>query len=319
MISCDNMADVFERIYAAVMQEATRPQPYARDRHLANQAAFCAQLRTLAAAARLRCDMSADDLWWHVWTKIRYAGFRASYATGEICRLTAVFGNFRTLGTDNWRFDPTEAHHGCEVQNFLGKTGRFANIRYSKLKPKLQKILVAAAKFRSFGADVRPLEALFGSGFDNGSDDAFWRAHSHLAEVVGYTTALHIMMDIGFDCVKPDIWLVRLMCRLGWIADVLHPEASEDTIRKKYQTPDVAAAVIAAARLMVAALQKRGRSLSIREVDFILVKYGQNPGEFGIVRSLHRTWRPVQYVMEWQPTTTGPVGILRCAPGGCSV
>ncbi len=40
------------------------------------------------------------------------------------------------------------------------------------------------------------------------------------------------MMDIGFNCVKPDIWLVRLMCRLGWIENAL-PAVSTDAVIKK--------------------------------------------------------------------------------------
>ncbi len=110
-------------------------------------------------------------------------------------------------------------------------------------------------------------------------------------------------MDVGFNCVKPDIWLVRLMCLLGWIEDTLPAASTEADISKKYQLPAVARAVIARARQIAATMNAWHPEAPLREFDFVMVKYGQNPGEYGIVRSLHGLWRPVERIMEWHPTS----------------
>ncbi len=192
------MAAVFERIRAAVFQEATRPSPDDAEQHAANQKVFTAKLRDVCNSARLRADMTADELWQHVWTKIRYAGFRAAFVTAEIERLKPIFGDFRALAGPEWDFDQGEA-----VREFLGKSGRFAGIgSYNSSPPKLRRILKAAAAFRAFPPGTPALVNLFGADNDKPGDEDLWRAHGRLAELVGYTTALHVMMDIGFNCVK---------------------------------------------------------------------------------------------------------------------
>lgn len=304
----DEMARVFERIRAAVVQEATRLSPdYPAEKYAANQAKFKADLQELCSDARLRPDMAVDDLWFHVWTKIRYAGIRAAFASGEIDRLRPFFNDFRVLTSPEWYFDPNRTAHGKAVREFLDRSGRFAGISYSRLEPKLRKILSAAAAFQVFPDGVEPIAALFGDEYNEHSDEPLWQAHSRLAELVGYTTALHIMMDIGFDCVKPDIWLVRLMCRLGWIESVLPASSYEGSIRKTYQKPNVAVAVITCARQIAHAMHAWHPEAPLREFDFVMVKYGQKPGESGIVRSLHDTWRPVQEIMKWHPQSGLPL------------
>ena len=293
------MAAVFGRIRAAVLQEATRPSPYDATQHATNQASFTAKLDDLCKKAHLRPDMTAEDLWWHVWTKIRYAGFRAEYAGREIERLTPFFADFRVLTGPDWRFDPIGTAHGKAVREFLDRAGRFTDISYSRLAPKLRKILLAAVAFQAFPPGASPLAALFGDNYDESGDEALWRAHGRLARLIGYTTALHVMMDIGFNCVKPDIWLVRLMCRLGWIEDTLPAASTETVIKNTYQTPPVTVAVITCARQIAEAMHPWHSEAPLREFDFVMVKYGQRPGECGITRSLHDEWLPIQRIMEW--------------------
>jgi hypothetical protein len=295
------MAAVFERIRAAVLQEATRPSPYDAEQHAKNQAAFTETLRKLCDRARLRVDMTADDLWEHVWTKIRYAGFRASFVDSEIQRLKPFFADFRVLVVAEWQFDPNGNAHGKAVQEFLSKSGRFEGISLNKNARKLRLTLSAAASFRSFPACTPALTALFGDNYHEPGDDALWQMHARLAELVGDTTALHVMMDIGFTCVKPDIWLVRLMCRLGWIEDVLPAASPDSAIKKNYQKRAVAQAVITCARQIAEVMTAWCPKAPLREFDFVMVKYGQRPGKCGITRSLHDDWLPVQRIMQWHP------------------
>jgi len=298
------MATVFERIRAAVLQEATRPSPYDPKQHAENKAAFTAKLLEVCTNAHLRADMTSDDLWWHVWTKIRDAGFRAAYVANEISRLKPFLNDFRVLTGPEWQFDHDGIARGEAAREFLEKKGRFADISYNTNPYKFSKILLAAAIFQTFPTDAQPLAALFGDDYDK-SGDAMWRAHARLAKVVGYTTALHVMMDIGFACVKPDIWLVKLMCRLGWIDDVLPASSEEAIIKQKYQTKNIAVAVITCARRIAEAMHAWHQEAPLREFDFVMVKYGQRPGECGIVRSLHDDWLPVQRIMEWHPQNPG--------------
>lgn len=296
------MAAVFDRVRDAVLQEATRPSPYDAKQHAANQAKFKEMLRDLCNNAHLRANMTADDLWGQVWTKTRYAGFRAEYVTNQdIPSLTPFFKDFRVLISSEWRFDSDGTPRGEAAREFLDKKGRFAGISYNSNERKLLTILKAAAAFQAFPPGAQALVALFGDDYDKAGDEAFWRAHARLAGLVGFTSALHVMMDIGFNCVKPDIWLVRLMCRLGWIEDVLPPAASETVIKRTYGTPPVARAVIACARRISEAMHAWHPEAPLREFDLVMVKYGQRPGEWGIVRSLDHDWRPVQKIMEWHP------------------
>ena len=291
------MAAVFERIRAAVLQEATRPSPDDAQRHAANKEEFKAKLQEICTKAHLRADLTADDLWRHVWTKIRYAGFKASYVGPEIERLGPFLSEFRVLTGPVWRFDPTGKAHGKAVREFLEKSGRFEGIRYNKNASKLRKILLAAEVFRALPSGTPALAALFGDDYDEPGDEVLWRAHSRLAKLVGYTTALHVMMDIGFNCVKPDIWLVRLMCRLGWIEDTLRAASTDAEIRKSYQAPAVARAVITCARQIAGAMTAWHPEAPLREFDLIMVKYGQ--------RRLHAEF-PVERIMQWHPGSGFP-------------
>jgi hypothetical protein len=117
------------------------------------------------------------------------------------------------------------------------------------------------------------------------------------------------MMDIGFNCVKPDIWLVRLMCRLGWIENTL-PAASTDVfIRKNYQQPRVAVAVITCARQIVREMHAWHPEASLREFDIVMVTYGQKvthgQTNDGITRSLNEDL-PVERIMEWDSQSEIP-------------
>lgn len=309
MPSPAEMAAVFERIRAAVFEEATRPSPYDAKQHAENQAKFAKMVEDLCKDAHLHADITADDLWRHIWEKIRYAGFKAEYVNEEITRLTPFFKDFRVLTGADWRFDPQKIAHGKAVREFLDKDGRFAGISYSKLGPKLRKILRAAALFQAFPPSVQPLAALLGDDYADPGDEALWRTHKRLAELVGYTTALHVMMDIGFNCVKPDIWLVRLMCRLGWIEDTLPAASTDAFIRKNYQQPRIAVAVITCARQITQAMHAWHPEARLREFDIVMVTYGQKvthgQTNDGITRSLDEDL-PVERIMEWNPTSEIP-------------
>jgi hypothetical protein len=244
--------------------------------------------------------MAAGELWYEIWTKIRYAGFRAEYVTNvDIPNLTPFLKDFRALAGPDWRFDPERARQGKAVREFLIGGGRFAGVSYNKNERKLRTMLRVAATFQAFPPRIKPLMALFGEGYDRGDDGALWQAHGRLEKLVGFTTALHVLMDLGFNCVKPDIWLVRLMCLFGWIEDALPPDTPYEKIRRTYGTPRVARSVIARARQIASAIHPWNPDAPLREFDLVMVKYGQDPGECGIERSLFNEWGGVERVREY--------------------
>jgi hypothetical protein len=300
------MAVVFHRIRDAVLLEATRPSPDDAKSHQDNQATFRRELQEVCKDAQFDADISAEKLWMHVWEKVRYAGFQAAFVTNfDIPSLTPVFSDFSSLAGPEWQFDPNGTSHGVAVTDFLYGTGRFAGLQYNRNKRKLRTILNAAALFQAFPSGMRPLEAFFGPQALESSDEAFWCSHQRAAEQIGFATALHVMMDIGLNCVKPDIWMVRLMCLLGWIDAVLAPNAAEVQIRGCYLRPNTARCVIDRARAISKEIIAWNPSAPLREFDYVMVKYGQDPGDAGIVRSLHRDWLPIQQIMEWNPQENG--------------
>jgi hypothetical protein len=76
---------------------------------------------------------------------------------------------------------------------------------------------------------------------------------------------------------------------------------SDRDIRKQYGTKRVALAVIACARQIAEVIHAWHPDAPLREFDFVMVRYGQKPGDYGITRSLHDDWLPVQRIMEWHP------------------
>ena len=88
-----------------------------------------------------------------------------------------------------------------------------------------------------------------------------------------------------------------------WIEDALPAASTETVIKKNYQKRRTAKAVITCARRTAEAMHAWHPEAPLREFDFVMVKYGQKPGEYGITRSLHETWRPVERIMEWHPSS----------------
>jgi hypothetical protein len=111
--------------------------------------------------------------------------------------------------------------------------------------------------------------------------------------------------------VKPDIWLVRLMCRFGWIEDTLPAASTDAVIKKNYQEPRIAVAVITCARQIAQAMHTRHPEAPLREFDIVMVTYGQKvkhgQTNDGITRSLDESL-PAERIMEWHPSSGWPTG-----------
>lgn len=97
-------------------------------------------------------------------------------------------------------------------------------------------------------------------------------------------------MDLGLPCVKPDIVLTDIFYRLGWLTEAGLPlEMTRSQIREHYSSPEVYWPVQRAALEVAREVQSLFGGNPIRELDWIMVKYGQEPEpRFGIIRNLDK-------------------------------
>jgi hypothetical protein len=250
-------------------------------------------------------------LWHHLWTKNRYAGIRAQIATTEIDQLTALFDNYDWFCDAGWNIQS----NGYEVRtagnlarSFLERTGHFATIQTIGNIPKLKKIVAVARRFKRY-FDENPNRTALDFVTHGLSSDDIWAIHDQLMEI-GYTadlTALHFMMDVGFQTIKPDFVVSRLFLDWGWLhfaVPSLPPDVARDDLRGKghygtkylYTKPALYKPIINLAREIVSGTNVDvltsdigwATSNPIREFDIFIVKAGQLPEpEYGIERRLY--------------------------------
>jgi hypothetical protein len=308
----------YRAIRKAVYEEATKPLIGAADRHRANQLQLrrgVTEICDNANLERYRHDSPgvASAIWHHLWTKNRYAGIRASLASREIRDIEFAFNDFPRFSSPSWDIEGKGdklVRAGDDAQHFLCGTGPFKGRLTVGKVPRLVKVVSVARKFKSFldrKAPGVPASLFITDG--HGEDDV-WAIHGHLLKL-GYgadLTALHFMMDMGFEVIKPDIVITRLFLAWGWLHLVvprLPPDLSADDLkgkgkygsRFKYMKPILYRPVIDLARAIVKATSRDDLIADIgwatdnplREFDIFVVKYGQEPEEdFGVVRTLYQ-------------------------------
>lgn len=174
--------------------------------------------------------------------------------------------------------------------------------------PKLKKIVTVARAFKRYfdeHPDAAAIEFVT-RGMPAGN---VWRVHDQLLKA-GYTadlTALHFMMDAGFQVIKPDVVISRLLLEWGWLHHAI-PSLPADLTRYDlqgegkygsrylYTKPTMYKPVIDLARGIVSDLDVDilvadigwATNNPMREFDIFVVKAGQLPErEFGIERRLY--------------------------------
>ena len=137
--------------------------------------------------------------------------------------------------------------------------------------------------------------------------------HQHILDL-GYTadlTALHLMMDVGFPVVKPDIVLSRLFLGWGWLQSTvgtrghvpLPSDLSLTALRSggvhSYVKPSFYLRIIDLASSISKRLEEMRPEVDrdiawstanqLREFDLFVVKYGQEPDPvWGLTANLAR-------------------------------
>jgi hypothetical protein len=314
------MVSKYRDVRRRVWKDSTRHEDTSAPAHAANQRSLRGEISRICDSARLErfagTDEAAANLLWHeMWTKIRYAGFKAQIARDEIDSLQMApgsFDDFRMFTSSDWdiggtpggwKVDPSAS--GPMAAACLEKTGVYADRHVVANAPKLKKTVAVARALVAFLERKEPVASV--SDFVTGGDRDPWLVLAHL-ESTGYTgalTRLHLLMDIGFPFVKPDIVLTSLFLKWGWLHQANHtlpPLRKIDLLGKgefgsrySYMQPRMFELAIQVARLVAAEAKADDLRNDIgwctenplRELDLFLVKAGQEPErQFGIVTQI---------------------------------
>ncbi len=337
----DEMVDAYRRIRVAVYSEATRSPSSDAIQHADSQRAFREFVTGLCADANLSsyADNSPESrqrLWRHIWTKIRYAGIRAEGASEEIEDTSEIFDDALSFCDKEWDvvFDkknkstkngsrsvnePNLLLSGPTARQYFERTGRFSGLSYYRNISKLMrtiKIAKALADFSRKNPNSAAIEFLSG-GISSKNVWPIFRRITAEQDYLSSITALHLMMDLGYEVMKPDRVMARAFFQLGWLgqivklptgiteADIIpnsggdEPEDVEDEERPgsryHYIHPTIARPIVDLSRLIAARVRKEDLESDIgwctynklREFDIFMVKYGQQPEpKLGLQRNL---------------------------------
>lgn len=314
--------ETYRQLRLQVYEEATCPDGEAKhsDAHRANQARFREQVLSICEEANLDqyrspAPEARTQLWHHLWTKTRYSGIRAQIATAEVADLTPLFDDYRWFSDQCWDLvnkGHNIVHAGSCVSDFINNTGLFAGKQTVANIPKLQKLITVARAFKRY-FELYPDETAlsFVTGDLPSDEKAIGKILKRLNQqgYRGDLTSLHLLMDLGFPVIKPDIVLSGLFLQFGWLHTAL-PKLPKDVAEADlrgtgeyktsyvYTKPLLYQAIIAFANQLVAGLDAADlerdigwvSSNPLREFDLFMVKAGQRPErEFGIERVLYST------------------------------
>lgn len=315
----DNLKNKYEQyreIRKLVWNEATHTKN--SKQHGDNKACLRKNICNLCQESHLsklkvNSESTKKLLWRHLWTKIRYAGIKADIASKEIIDISPIFDNYEKFSTPEWdieiEWNKISKKHmlirgGECINSFLNRSGIFYGKQTVGNLVKLNKTVSLARAYSKHVKEREPLDFVTGGK----SADKVWPIHSHLQEI-GYTsdlTALHLMMDLGFQVIKPDIVISRLFLTLGWLHDVipnLPLDLTGDDLRGKgkykskyqYTKPIVYKPVIVLTRKIIECTSQEDlqgdigwvTNNPIREFDIFMVKFGQEPVKhWGLTKNL---------------------------------
>lgn len=311
-LNIEEMVGHYRKVRKAVYEEATRPLRGSTSDHQGNQQRFRDKVTSLCNSANLNRYSGSDPttvsrLWHLLWARIRYSGgIRAEIATRQVNAIREYFDDFEMFVPPSWDIE-VQGHKlvraDKDANSFLRREGKYRDCPGDRTDPsKLHKTVLMARHLSDYlrqklaGSPV--LEFVTG-GLPTHD---VWGIHRHLMEVGyrGELTALHFMMELGFQVIKPDVVICRLYKDWGWLDKIIPSAATKlthDLLEKKSNSRSVYRPVIDLARQIVGTADQRELKNDIgwvtenplREFDIFVVKYGQKPEvEFGVTRTLHR-------------------------------
>jgi hypothetical protein len=305
----DRIFDEFREIRRRVWSEATLGNPE-------NQRKLREKIVGLSSKARLTRWQTDDidvrlDFWKQFLDKIFYSGFRAVTVEAALPDIYRTFGDYKSLCSSDWDVclvgNKCSADSGHSARQYLEvKDGSQRKICHPM---KIRKVVTVARAFAEY-FDAHPrAEALSFLRQGEESNDV-WLLSEKLERIglSGRLTQLHLMMDLGFDCIKPDVVISRLVLQAGWLADFsteLPSDLQEADLsgtgtyghRFEYTKDVVIRPIVDLARAFASRIRGQQKALeddigwvsssAIREFDIFMVKYGQKPDpNWGIMKQL---------------------------------
>jgi hypothetical protein len=311
------MSDRYRLVRKAVYEEASRPVDGSPEEHTENKQRLRRNVTDICDRSNLGHyrgnDLAvASAIWHYLWTRVRYAGIQARIASREISDIQFYFGDYENFCSACWDIE-ADGHEvrraGSKVWEFLNRTGVFNGCQTIGNVPKLCKTVLLARKLKTFldsrASDTPVIDFITGGH----PEQEIWAIHEHLMSI-GYTadlTAIHFMMDVGYQVIKPDIVITSLFLDWGWLHTILPDLPADFSVedlkgkgkyggKLRYTNERVYKPVIDLARAIAKAASEEELIADIgwatknplRELDIFLVKYGQEPeNDWGIIRKLH--------------------------------
>ena len=320
-------AKFFEAVRQTIIDRATEPLSYNPEEHKNNKDKLIHKVDKLSKISEYNASIGIDDLWKLMYELIFYSGTRAKKASDEIESFEkySVFSDFRKLVHRDWNFDKKEwvkfrkyykniygsswlkhiinnknarllykthfKNTGIKAFQLMTKTGEFKGIKFSAMEDKMVKYITVAKHLfdkENSCPGIPILEQFTGPNYKF-EDYRFWGIHCQFAYLLGEITAFHLMMDLGFNTVKPDRVLTYLFSKLGWL-EVFPPEVTKEYVNKNYNNPRVWRDVIDKALHLKKVIPDH-YSNPLRQIDIWIVKYGQQPEDsFGITKNLQKEY-----------------------------
>jgi len=185
----------------------------------------------------------------------------------------------------------------------VNKNRTFAASNY-----KIDKYVRIARKFKKLNEEEGieyPLKYFVGDmehkNLSSIEESHLWEIHKKFESLLGKITALHLMMELGFWVIKPDIVMTKLFHRGGFLNNLNEDQILDknDKNKYKYTNKTVYKEMINVGRKIADQIKKDlkpknqlGRLAEkniIRALDLFLVKFGQEPDpKCGITRNLNK-------------------------------
>jgi hypothetical protein len=252
-----------------------------------------------------------DRFWKQFIAKIFYSGFKAATVNRALPDIYRMFGDYKSLRSPEWDVrlvgQKFSTDSGLLALRYLqDKDSSQRKIRHPQ---KIKKVVAVARSFAEYFDENPDADAL--SFLMHGVDsDNVWLLSKNLERLglSGQLIQLHLMMDLGFNCIKPDVVISRLVLQLGWLsrssmgfpADINEADLigkGKYGNRFHYTKDIVIKPIVDLARAFAIKMSQEKKKLEddigwvsnnlIREFDIFMVLYGQRPdSSWGIMKQL---------------------------------
>ena len=248
--------------------------------------------RHLAKIGKLQFDpnLSDEHFWKIAAMKPFYAGKRASAVDKRVPHMLKKYlGDREALDSKEWD------EGGKKFQKFLRDSGNYRH------KPALKKVIRAARRINEWKRvnNRSILDFYTYRRGDVSTPEALRQIHEHLQGDLrfGAVTIFHLMTELGFQVVKPDRVLNRSTVRMGLIDGyerngARYPLDPDITTKSATSLGNVAEFMWALQGVYRDISEASG--VSMRSLDYIVVKLGQEPDEKnGFARTICRSSKPL--------------------------